>query len=80
MTCINWRADSANPVLEGLRYTNHNLVYDDERERWLPFTRPMSFAGQHKMAEADEAYGMKSRTAVSIGETPQSFGYQRNVI
>ena len=77
---IHWRPDPANPVMMGLRDTNHNLVYDDERERWLLFTRPMSYAGQHKMTEADEAYGMKSRTAVSIGETPYSFGYPRNVI
>lgn len=33
-----------------------------ERDRWLLFTRPMSYARQHKMTEADEAYGMKSRS------------------
>jgi len=77
---IHWRPDPGNPVFVGVRDTQHNLIYDDERDRWLLFTRPMSFAGQHPMTEADKAYGMKGRTAVAIGETPYSFRYPRNVI
>ncbi len=77
---IHWRPDPGNPVYSGVRDTMHNVLYDDERERWLLYTRPMSYAGQHKMTEADMAYGMKSRGAVAVGETPQSFHYPRCIL
>lgn len=77
---IDWRPDPQNPVLVGVRDTQHNIIYDDERERWLLYTRPMSYAGQKKMTEEDAAWGMKSRGAVAIGETPQSFGYARCIM
>ena len=77
---IDWRPDPANPVLVGVRDTHHNILYDDERERWLLYTRPMSFAGQHKMTEADKAFGMKGRGAAAVGDTPQTFGYPRCIL
>jgi hypothetical protein len=77
---IHWRQDPANPVCAGLRDTQHNFIYDEVRDRWLLFTRPVSFAGQHKMTEPDKALGMKGRTAVATGKTPYEFNYPRNII
>lgn len=77
---VHWRPDPENPVYRGLRDTLHNILYDGTRERWLLYTRPMSFAGQHKRTETDKAYGMKGRTALSVGDTPHSFRYPREII
>ena len=41
---VNWRRDPANPVLSPVQDTRHNLYYDEENERWLLYTRPITTA------------------------------------
>ena len=76
---IDWREDPANPIIRGIRDTRNNMVFDPLRERWLYYTRPMCFAGKDIEGKIGHE-NWKRRGAVSIGDTPQSFGYPRCIL
>ena len=77
---IHWRPDPANPIKTGVRDTRHNIVFDEKRQRWLLFTRPMCFAGVVGIPGGPTGQNFKRRVAVAVGKTPQSFDFPRNVI
>ena len=66
------------PVLWHCSDGAHQPVYDEERDRWLLFTRPPNRA---LVAEGFyEAFNIKRRVAVHTGPTPWEWGYGRSCI
>jgi hypothetical protein len=79
---ICWRRDHANPVLSPVRDTTHNLCYDEENERWLLYTRPITTAGTREhgvFTGAHEGRNFQRRAAVAVGKSPQTLGLPRGL-
>ncbi len=77
---VHWRNDPTNPAMTGLRDTWHNMIFDEKRDRWLLFTRPICFAGVPDYPGGPDEHNFKRRVAVAVGDTPQSFGQPRVVM
>ena len=77
---IHWRDDDRNPAFIGLRDTWQNMIYDQWRERWLLFGRPICTAGVVDVPGGPTEHNYKRRTSVAVGDTPFDFHPPRVVI
>ena len=75
---IDWTPFEENPIYSSALDTEHNLVYDGGRGRWLLYTRPNALSVNKNLLAVKE--NIKTRIAVAVSEDLKNWGPTREVL
>jgi len=74
---IDWQPFSDNPIYLDALDTEHNLVFDDARGRWLLYTRPSALSVNQRLFAREN---IKTRSAVAVSEDLKHWHSTREVL